>query len=279
MNPLALLRLFETTEFQVGLAAGLIALGVGLSMRRRAPHVALLFSFAAVAGLGWLGSFSPSVTERALLRAWWILPAVVVAVVAAVYALKERIGGAHPTVALAVTVGGVWATVPDTEEAAVLVGVMTGLFALAWLPRRGRLAFVSAEFATIIIAWVVVVGALGRDGAVIGGLGALASIGLLRLILIRRAWWDIVLHVALVLVWTRVAGLRQSALEAAVLGVFATAVIGAIRWQLAPHSSSIPNRQTVVSVMEHRPKPAGTEDNRGRRDEDARPRERDQEDR
>lgn len=279
MNPIVILRLFETTEFQVGLVAGLLALAVGLALRRRGPHVSLLFSFAAVAALGWLDLFSIAATERSALRAWWILPTAVLAIVCSVYAAKQRMGGAHPALAIAITVGGVWATVPDTEEAAVLVGAMSALFVLTWLPRRGRLALVGAEFASLIVAWVVVVGSVGRDGAVIGGLGALASLGLLRLILVRRPWWDIGLHLILVLVWTRVAGLRQSAVEAAALGLFATAVIAAVRWQIAPYSSTLPKRQTVVSVVEHSPKTDRADDHGDGGDDDARARERHKQDR
>ena len=253
MNPVTLLRLLETNEFQIGLIAGLVSFAVALVLRDRCPHFTLLFSFAAVAAIGWLGVFSGSVFENAFLRQWWILPAAVIAIAIITYGLGSDSGFVHPVWPTAVSLGGVWATVPDTEEAAVVLGVITGLLLMSILPRSAKLAFVGSEFLALIAVWVVAVGSLGRDGAIVGGLGTLASLALIRWRQIESAWWDLGLHVALVLVWSRVAGLRQEAWEAAALGITATVVIAAMRWQLARRLGHRP--ESGVTIVEHRPEP------------------------
>ncbi len=259
MNPVTLLRLLETIEFQVGFIAGVVGFAVGLALRKRCPHFTLLFAFSAVAAIGWLDLFSVAGTERALLRIWWILPAVVGAVVLITYGLSRDSGFAHPVWATAISIGGVWATVPDTEEAAVVLGVIGGLLLMSILPRSTRLAFVGAEFLALITVWVVTVGSLGRDGAIIGGLGALASLALFRWRQLDNPWWDLGLHIGLVLVWSRVAGLRQSAWEAAALGATATIVVAAARWQLAGRLRQRPD--PGMTVVQHRPEPASAQQN------------------
>lgn len=265
MNPVTLLRLLETNEFQIGLIAGLAAFAVGLMLRGRCPHFALLFSFGAVAAIGWLDAFSPSVIERAFNREWWIIPTAVVAVALIIYGLSRDSGFVHPVWATAISIGGVWATVPDTEEAAIVLGVISGLLLMTILPRSANLAFVGAEFLAVIVAWVVAVGSLGRNGAIIGGLGGLASLALIRWRQIDSPWWDLGLHIAVVLLWTRVAGLRQSAWEAAALGGTATVVAGAVRWQLA---GRLRNRaETGLTIVEHRPEPSAADDHGDGRDD------------
>ncbi len=266
MNPVTLLRLLETHEFQIGLIAGIVGFVVALILRDRRPHFALLFSFAAVAAIGWLRLFSASLLEDAFLRRWWVLPAAVTSIAIITYGLSRDSGFLHPVWPTAVSLGGVWATVPDTEEAAVVLGVISGLLLMSILPRSANLALVGSEFLALIVVWVVAVGSLGRDGAIVGGLGALASLALIRWRQVDSGWWDLGLHVGLVLVWSRVAGLRQAAWEAAALGVTATVVVAAVRWQVARRLRNRP--ESGVTIVEHRPEPSATQDDGNGGDDD-----------
>lgn len=277
MNPVTVLRLLETQEFQVGAIAGLIALAVALALRDKAPHFGLLFSFAAVAAIGWLGLFAWPLTERALTREWWIIPLGIVTVVFATYGLSGKHGEGPPVLMAGISVGGMWATVPDTEIAAAVVGVAAGLAILAALPHRTAMAFVGAEFFALIAVWAVAVGAVGRNGAVVGGFGAVASLALIRWRRVSQPWWDLGLHVVLVLLWARVAGLRQSALEAVLLGASGTVVVAAVRWQSARRFRQL--RQTRVTVVEHRPEADGADGNGDERDDDRRLTERNEQNR
>lgn len=130
---------------------------------------------------------------------------------------------------------GVYYTVPDTEQALVLLAVTLVLVPLAWpvafasLSRPGSLAAVG------LLAWVSATGGIGRLSSVIGGI---ASLGLLvaepladltgrdrprPLAPLDQSWWGVpvaaTLHLVAVVVGSRVVGLQSSVTTAASLAI------------------------------------------------------------
>jgi hypothetical protein len=185
-------------------------------------------------------------------RPGWALPVVATAAVVggALVAACDRAHaseGATP-VMLAITVFGVYVTTPDTEHAAVVLGAAVPVALLGWPWPVARLGAAGSFVATAVIAWVVVLDGVGRDGAVVGALaclGALAVEPVARWIAGHRpptpgpaaapgpataraanGLWRLDLplvgvHVALVAVCARLAGLRSSAAAAAAISAVA----------------------------------------------------------
>jgi hypothetical protein len=116
--------------------------------------------------------------------------------------------------ALAFSALGVYATVPDTEQARALVGALLPVALLAVF-RREVAEPASPSVGVALVAWVAIVGGQGRPGSVVGALGCLGVLALGPLC--RRSSPVLVaaVHVAVVVVASRVAGLRQSAWTAA----------------------------------------------------------------
>jgi hypothetical protein len=160
--------------------------------------------------------------------------------------------GAGP-VLVALTAGGVYATVPDTEAALVLLGVALPLallgvpWPLAALGRAGSCVMLG------VVVWTAAAGGFGRRSSIVG---AVASLGLLVVepagrwlagarngpfVRFARRWSAVAVlvavHLVLVLFASRVAGLRRTAEEAAVLaaGALAAAVgVGTLAARAGP---------------------------------------------
>ena len=141
---------------------------------------------------------------------------------------------------IAITCAGIYTTVPDTEQALVLVGAATPCVVLTWPLRTGRVGRAGAFALLGVVAWVAVTGGSGRPSSIVG---ALACTGMLaveplagrlgRARLAHRAHHDlhrrtlpalvvIAAHVVLVGVGLRVAGMATSVATALVV---ATAVM------------------------------------------------------
>jgi len=226
-----------------GLATIVLAVGGGLLAQRRTDPVltALVLLPAGAAALQDLRSLDPE----------WIGIAVACVVVvggalAADFDVVQRRRSLGPLL-LSGTALGIYATVPDTEAARVLVGAaLPFAVAAALLP---RFALGTGGAAGSVALWALVVAREGaaRPGAVVGGLAALglyvlepigrraavALVGpaphLVELLRERVAAiaYALVLDAAVVLWMTRVAGLKESATTALVLTVPA-AVGGAV---------------------------------------------------
>lgn len=123
---------------------------------------------------------------------------------------------------LAVSAVGVYVTVPDTEAARALVGA-AGVSVLLGLAPEARPGPAGSAAIAGMIAWNVGVGGWPRPGAVVGGV---ACAGVLVLgPLLRRAHtppaMTIAVHVVLVAIVARVAGLREGAMVATVIALLA----------------------------------------------------------
>ena len=156
-----------------------------------------------------------------------------------------------PTVLFAMSIGGVWATVPDVEETLVLLGAMSVPTLLAWPLRVARLGSIGAHCLLGLLMWVVAWGGRGRSGSVIG---ATAAIGLLvaaplasclaRRPRVTTSRWAglalVVWHAALVAFLTRVAGFEAGPQPALVLSIAALSGATVLWWMiesLAPRST------------------------------------------
>lgn len=76
----------------------------------------------------------------------------------------------------AVSAAGVFAAVPNTKDAAALLGASVAGAVAAWPLGRARLGRAGAASATALMVWVAGVGSLGREPAIVG---AVACLGLL----------------------------------------------------------------------------------------------------
>jgi hypothetical protein len=245
----------------VATGAAVLALGVGAAgalialwapRARSGPWGSALRVLAAVPGAVIVA------TAAATDRPGWAFPAVL-AVTVIGGELVARCDGAHggagtPPVLLAVTACGVYVTTPDTEHAAVMLGAALPLALLGWPRPLASLGTAGSFVTAALVAWIVVLDGAGRDGAVVG---ALACLGMLVVdpvgrwiaarsragpgtppISARRA--DLLLvvgHIALVLVCSRVAGLRTSAAVALAIAAVAY-VVAASGWAAVARRTS-----------------------------------------
>lgn len=143
---------------------------------------------------------------------------------------------------LVVSAVGIYFTVPDTEEAMVLLGVTAPLALLGWPLGLGALGTGGSFAATGLLCWTVAAGGYGRRSSIVGGL---ACLGLLvvepvaRLAAGRiwqarssgRGWSGAVTvaalsgaHLGLVFVASRVAGLRLTVGAALAIVAFEAAL-------------------------------------------------------
>ena len=141
--------------------------------------------------------------------------------------LDERRPGLFPPL-LSITVAGIWATLPDTEEATALLGAAMVVAALS-LRTRLRAERVGTVLALVAVLATIGFGGIARDGAVVGATIALLSLAAAPLV---ERWTSrrppvvavVVAHVAVVAVATRVGGLRTAAAPAAAIGIAGLAV-------------------------------------------------------
>ena len=131
-------------------------------------------------------------------------------------------------VLFAISVGGVYATVPDTEQALVLLGVAAPVALLGWPLRGAGLGRAGSAAAVAVLAWSAAVGGVGRPSSIVGAVGCLGLfvVGPLIPRLARLSLPVLVAaHGLLVLVSARVAGLRPT-VHAAVIVVLLELVVG-----------------------------------------------------
>jgi hypothetical protein len=244
----AVSRTWPVTGSTVLGLAGVTLPAVGLWLARRPP-----------AGTAWLAALGAMVPPAFLLAAdasstAWVRALLVAALVAGVPAASRtdvEYGPAGLTPVLyAVSVAGVFAAVPDTEQAATLLGASVPLALRGWPFGDGRLGPPGAGAATALLIWVAAVGGRGREPSIVGAVGCLGLLVTLpagrwlagRTVRLRtagrrrRPLLSIVLaHLVVVVLASRVAGVSAdldvaSAVTAAVLlAALATSVLLAAR--------------------------------------------------
>jgi hypothetical protein len=245
----------------VGLA--LLALGglvTGVVARYRA-WLGLLGVAIALPGGVVLATHLQVASGRAP-RPSWIAPLVVasIAIGGPLVANFDRRFGARgwPLVLYAVTVVGVYATVPDTERALVLLGVSVPLLLLGWPVALMSLGSAGSYAAVGALVWVAATDGRGRQTAIIG---AIACLGLLviepaaRLLRGRRATvlavlptsiWTVLpvagTHLAIVYVASRIAGLRHAIGAAATIVVIESVIVVAALFLCEPPPGAGPEK-------------------------------------
>jgi hypothetical protein len=141
----------------------------------------------------------------------------------AAYGIHKLRDGSLGAGAVAISIAGIWATVPDTERVAVLVGV-TAALAWAWWPAKwGAPRLAGALAVGLIVAWVATRAGMGRETGFLGAMGSLAMLGWSASALpLAMPGLTLAGHAALVAVWSRWAGLSTSSGTAVMIGVAAS---------------------------------------------------------
>lgn len=192
----------------LGLVLGLAVLILGGELNRR--------SLPAGLALIGLGAFVVAL-RSGIETVWWIQLGTMLFVVVAGWTIAKVDGqlgiSGIPALMIGGTVFGVWATVPDTELARVLMGVVAATMVAAWPLRRVRIGSGGAYALAGLLAWTVAIAGEGRVGSIIGGwatIGAFAiALGTTHIARIH-AWMLFGLHALSVLLASRVAGLQES---------------------------------------------------------------------
>ena len=234
------LALQQTLGLPGALALGLVGLA-GAGAISRLPMLGRLGPILAVPGAWLVVSGCGLVLER-----WtWMLAGVAIVIGGWLLAdfdarwQREDLG----PVLLAISMAGIYFTVPDTEHALVALGASLPLAFLGWPWPLASLGRAGAYAATGSLLWIVVTGGFGRSSAVVGGvacLGLFAVEPVTRLLdrggrsmlecLPRGRRGAVIvafLHLALVYIAARVAGTRRTVAEAAAIALaeFAAAVV------------------------------------------------------
>jgi hypothetical protein len=158
-----------TLGLPAALAVGLVLLAVaGQGMGRRwlptaplAASGAWLVVFGSGAALEGVGL--RLLVATAMVLGGWLL---------ADFDHRWRGRGLGP-VLVAVSAGGIYATVPDTEQAMVALGVAAALAVLGWPWPLAALGRAGAFAASGVLLWVVAAGGAGRGSSVVGGVACL----------------------------------------------------------------------------------------------------------
>ena len=218
-------------HFQVGrrlsLVLALAVLGVGGWLldrtRGRTDHAA----WKVVAWVSILvGAYLFSARSGLPAMGWLRVAAPTVAVVSALAIRRwdetDRIQ--YLGMLFAISAFGIWATVPDTEGARMLLGAALPM-ALGTFSSIGGSARGGGAFAiTGLAAWIVALGGETRPASIVGGWACLGLIVAVPLILPNRSiarlkpWVVIAIHTGVVVVAARVIGLQES-LAVALAGV------------------------------------------------------------
>jgi len=234
------------------LLVGLVVLAAGALVTARFRWPLGLAVLAAVPGAALVASTSDiSNIDIDWVRALTFVTIAVGAPLVADFDRENARAGLAP-VLLVVTALGMYTTVPDTEQAAILVGATLPLGLLGWPKPLASLGAPGAAATVGLIVWTASVGGRGRPGAIVG---AMACLGVMLLEpLVRSAFRRrpapaptsplssgmvvmAALHVALVLCVSLAAGREVSARAAAAISVVAfaaaaaaLAVILMLRW-------------------------------------------------
>ena len=227
----AVIHLVTSRDFLFGVLTGIAGIALVLALRKRRLDWGIVWGAAVIGGLlltgrsGWLAFGLASNGNP------WAIPAAIAAAAAAFFGLREAEDTSFAGLAMAISLAGVWATVPETDRISVIVGV-TAVMIWVWWPfdiSSPRVA--GAIIIGVFAAWAVIIGGIPRATAVIGGLGSIAALWVTARFVPRdRPWIWVGIHFLLVLAWSRWAGLSESVPVALLIGLGASlAAFGAGR--------------------------------------------------
>ena len=229
----ALVGLDLTHDAPGGLVGGtaLVAVGAGVAAAARLP---LAVRPTAVGPGAWLVAAHGAIPGEPWVRVLVFVTIVAGGALVADVDRRTARRGLGPLL-FAVSVGGVYATVPDTEQVLVLLGVAAPVALLGWPLRRAGLGPAGSPAAVAVLAWSAAVGGVGRPSSIVGAVGCLGLfvVGPVTRRAVRTPASAVVAaHALLVLVSARVAGLRPT-VRAAVTVVLLELVVGVAVWGTA----------------------------------------------
>lgn len=182
----ALPRVEAAVDAPGELLAGLVVLAAGALFATLLGWPLPVRVIAAVPGAALVASTRDVADiEIAWVRALTFVAIVLGAALVADFDSENARAGLAP-VLLAVTAVGMYTTLPDTEQAAVLVGATAPIALLGWPKPLASLGAPGAAATVGLVAWTASVGGRGRPGAVVG---AMACLGVMLVEpLVRRAF-------------------------------------------------------------------------------------------
>jgi hypothetical protein len=240
----------------LALVVGTAGLVVAGSLAPRLPRGIALVASSVLVGLSVGG---PLRLRKNLPRPIGVALAVPIAAIA----FERFASRAHrwePALYAVVSLGGVWAAVPDTEMPLVVAGAALPGLVLSVLWPEGTIAS-GASFVGLLL-WAAAEGARGRPAAFLAAIGCLGlllvapvadwasrSVGP-HVVRLPRVASNVVrfgLHVAVVVVCARVAGPLVSRSDAAIVTGAALAGGGLLTWIVAPDRGET-STQAVVEA-------------------------------
>lgn len=235
-----------------GLVMGLALLALAGAFFPWARRVPLLASITAFPG-AWF------IARSALPESGWVIPLIfgVTILSGPVIAWFDRTATTSPLPMLlfAISIVGVWVTVPDTEEVLVLLGAITAPSLAVWPLGLGRLGPIGAYALGGLFMWVIAWGGRGRPGSIVGAAAALGMLlaapvaaWIARKGAVTRGGWVgpslLVLHALVVAVVARIAGAKTDALDAAVV-VLPAVTAATLVWLVVERLAGATPRQTI----------------------------------
>jgi len=228
----------SANELLVGVGFGLVGLAITAVTRRWKFDWGLTWGAMALLTVSlatprWAGNLAG-------LSSFLFLGLALAAVIAFTAATQQGTGIARTPLPFLISLLGIYATVPDTESILALVGV-TGPMALAWRPLDwARPGWSGTVAMSIITSLAVISGGRGRESSIVGGLAAIAIVGLL----LGRPWPEstvtpLVVHLLLVGWWSRVAGRADGAGVALLVGMSLTVPVLAMSWWLTRRNPTV----------------------------------------
>ena len=227
-----LIALVLETNPTPGLVGGTIALAFAGLIWRRSRISAITGALVGATLVIYQGGIKDS-------AAVWVRPLgfAMILIVAWRMTTYEDQGNRPASVLLiALTLLAIWANVPDTRFPRLFLGGWSGLLpglVVAGLPKLGPWAPAIAGQ----LVWMVATGGAGRSGSIIGGWASLGIL-LLRPAASVKPWQAFLVHAGLIAVTARVAGLRESPLEAITISIAAMAVAAALLRGASPPATS-----------------------------------------
>ena len=165
-----------STPFTLVLAlTGFFIAGMVSTLACKSLGAALAVNGVLAAPAAWLLAERSDVPAPGWLRATVLVAAVVIAPLSAradrqLAAGEGRTFSAGPLLLL-VSVGGLYATVPDTEQVLVLLGVAVPVALMGLVPRFVDLGAGGANAAVAMMLWAAAQGAVGRPAVIVGVIG------------------------------------------------------------------------------------------------------------
>lgn len=212
-------------EVPLGLGLlGLAGLLSGVVARSLPLRVAL-----AVPGAWLIVAAIP--TDYSSWTRWFLIGAIAVGGPLVAFSDKVLSSPALGPVFLAVTVAGVYVDVPDTEEMLVLLGVAAALTLLGSPLGGSPLGSAGSYMAVGTLIWASSWGGVGRTASMVGAVACLGVFLTIPLAVrpedsgVRVRWPALVgVHLLVVAVCSRVAGIREHPLEALIIAILALAL-------------------------------------------------------